>query len=1044
MAEYKDYIDPASCIQYWVDEISPKYFDFNTAELHRSGVFGYVNEVMATTENDSVRGIATARREFYPTTAKYEKSFYKMGALQQISYPLATPCNATAILLIKEEDIIKYATEVNGIYQFVIDNTLQIMADDIEFRLDYPIIILAKRKKVGSSILSNNDSGDDGSGKYMYTYTIRYDTSYVNSLNTNNIKYIKNRTVTYANEVLLLLKVGVHQVHVDNYSQTINSSPTLNNVIMDFPFDGQLCNFEVFYQEANGTTRYQLTKLPKNSNPFNGKFCMYSLLDSHTIRLEFPSNAYFTPKFNSTIDIDIYTTLGAGGKFPICNIDLVCTPNSEKYPYNNTVSILGQIQGSSIGGADFPELDDFRNDVIAAYATNKVFTTEKDLQVYFDSKNTDKRNKILFFKRRDDVFERLYGAFMLIKDQYGNIIPTNSLTIELLTSELNLPKNSSTYVIKPGRVWKYQDNEHYFSKADETNNIRYNLYSSDYNLNTDINDDIDDFTYTNPFLIKVSTNTNAIGYYLNTVNTTIPMDTKSINDSSLVQFNINAFTCKRNAVCGENFYKLTIYLQPSITVSDLSTMLFTPPETLALIDGDTWPSEIRAQFDGVLEKYEYTNGSVYAIIKYEPNLVDENGDPVIVKRQNLIKYMEEANYFFSEDDLRIMIRVSSSFVTYKNDDGQTQFKINSWYHSDLKPGDRFSAGSIIAYRKLQDTGILRVIGELPGNSKNLFIPFMIEDYDANGDVYTLSAYMSTNDAINDGGRLEIAGGFFDKDGNSNPYVSIDPTDCVISISTFIQYDDINDTQHAYNTYEYVKNHTFTNTYYSFDQKFDFIKPYKFIRSTLTFDRFSSIYDEEATYYLRINEVPMVRANWMRTDGNVEDLTNILNSNYEFLLETYDLLENNYNIDLKFFNTYGKSKFYKIGIKDELKTLGRLNIVPKFGIKLSALTSYEEFRSRFINFVRDWIESFNDVNNTGKSIYLMDLVTAIKNSFEEIERIEYYGIDDENASTAQNIVSSTKEEIMELGYTKYVPEFINVYCKYMNCELTPQIDITILE
>ena len=82
---------------------------------------------MATTENDSVRGIATARREFYPTTAQYVKSFYKMGALQQISYPLATPCTATATLLLKEADIIKYATETNGIYKFVIDNTLQIM-----------------------------------------------------------------------------------------------------------------------------------------------------------------------------------------------------------------------------------------------------------------------------------------------------------------------------------------------------------------------------------------------------------------------------------------------------------------------------------------------------------------------------------------------------------------------------------------------------------------------------------------------------------------------------------------------------------------------------------------------------------------------------------------------------------------------------------------------------------------------------------------------------------------------------------------------------
>lgn len=1037
MAEYKDYIDPATCIEYWLDEISPKYFDFDTSELHRSGVFGYVNEVMATTENDSVRGIATARREFYPTTAQYTKSFYKMGALQQISYPLATPCNATATLLIKEEDIIKYATETDGIYKFVIDNTLQIMADEVEFRLDYPIIILAKRKRVGTSILSNVDSGDSGNSRYMYTYTVRYDTTYTNSLNTNSIKYIKNRTVTYANEVLLLLKVGVHQVHVENYSQTVNTSPTISTTVLDFPFDGQLCNFEVFYQEANSTTRYQLTKLPRNSNAINGKFCMYSLVDSHTIRLEFPTNAYFTPKFNSTVDIDIYTTLGSEGAFPVFNVDLICTPNSENYPYNNTVSILGQIMGSSIGGADFPELDDFRNDVIAAYATNKVYTTEQDLQTYFDTMNTDKRNKILFFKRRDDVFERLYGAFMLIKDQYSNVIPTNSATVELLTSELSLPRNSSTYVIKPGVVWKYQDNEHFYSD-------KYNLYQSNYNLNTDINDSVDEFVYTNPFLIKVSTNANAIGYYLNTVNTTIPMDTKSINDSSLVQFNINSFTIKRNAVCGENFYKLTIYLQPSITVSDLSTMLFTSPEDLALQDGDTWPLEIRAQFDGIVEKYEYVNGSTYMIVQYMPDIYDDDGNKIIVTRENLVKYMEEANYFFEDTDLRIMIRVSSSFTTYVNDSNQTQFKINSWYSSDLRPGDRFSAGSIIAVRKLQDTGILRVIGELPGNSEGLFIPFMIEDYDENGDVYTLSAYLSTNDALNDSGRLEIAGGFFDKNGDSNPYVSIDPSDCTITISTFIQYDDVNDTNHAYSSFKYVANHTFTNTYYSFDETFDFVKAFKFIRSTLTFSRFSSVYDEDETYYLSISEVPMVRANWMRNDGNVEDLVNLLNSNYEFLLETYDLLENNYSIDLKLFNTYGKSKYYKIGIKDELKTLDRLNIIPKFGIKLDALTSYDEFKSRFINYVRDWIESFNDVDNTGRSIYLMDLVTAIKNNFEEIERIEYYGIDDDTADNAQNIVSYTKDEIMELGYNKYVPEFINVYCAYVDCELTPQIDITLLE
>ena len=71
---YTDYTTPTEAVNQWVEAIAPMYFDFDTSQLHRTGVFGYINEVMATANMDTYHGVAVARREFYPTTANYTKS----------------------------------------------------------------------------------------------------------------------------------------------------------------------------------------------------------------------------------------------------------------------------------------------------------------------------------------------------------------------------------------------------------------------------------------------------------------------------------------------------------------------------------------------------------------------------------------------------------------------------------------------------------------------------------------------------------------------------------------------------------------------------------------------------------------------------------------------------------------------------------------------------------------------------------------------------------------------------------------------------------
>lgn len=1185
---YTDYSDKSTSMNKWLEEIAPKYFDFPAEEIHRASQFGYMNEVMATIENDTHHAVSIARREFYPTTAKYLKSFYKMGALQRISYPLANPAIATAVLIIKQDDILKYGYLRNSNfissdgggdeYNFTIDNTMTILAGNIPFMLDYPIKILAKKQRNVFTSNTNIVMSD-------YAYTVYYDTSTPNDLNTTHSKYIKSRVYKHNGETLLLIKVALRQCTMQRYSTGINTSPVLNNISLEFPFVGDLCNFEVSYSEAYSEVPTPLLKLPLNSNPSSSrKFCMYSMDDKQTLRISFPENAWFTPKFNSTIEVSIYTTLGEYGNFSQYAGPVICKTNSEKFPYNNLITITGKIVGSSVGGYSLPNIEDFKNDVIAAYATNKTITTSQDLQIMFDSIAMDTRNRIIFDKRRDDVFERLYGAYMLIKDLNGHVIPTNSITGEVRSTNVDVQDygdfdkvtrydNGITGIIKPGRVWKYHSgvvecpiqeknddgtykyvddqfttytnmlieygewifdyvyvsdingekkslhqilvdefgnysilyileiynnafgwlynqvggNPQFATTTDEaTGDIRYltemvvlddrahcindadrefTVYPTNENLNTLIETE-DDMLYTNPFLIRVNTARNVVGYYQTTFDTTLPVDMDYANSRSLVQFNMSSLSVYRNAVAGENFYKLIIQIQPSISDSNLSMLLTTTPEEYGPKLDSSFVREIRAQFNGVVEKFIYIPGprtddmhsqlrkpgSVYMIIRYDTSLDSESWTKYVIDA-DIEKYIDTKHC--------IAIKISGGVEAYNENTGRSQFIYTPWFDTAYRAGDTFMQGDIIAIAKSMDTGTLRVIAEIDDNENGIldgyYIPFTLDRYDAENDSYIYSAYLSTSDEITYNDHLVIDYGIFDLDGAAVDTVTIDPKNCHLRISTFIKYDDMNLTQgaseitHTYN-YDYCRGYTLTNIYRN-EEPFDLLKSFDFVRSVMTFqietdDNYKPGEDGYIkSIYCRLHEIPLIRAGWMQNAGNVFDIFHILGNNYDYLYQIYDLLENNYSIDMKFFNTFGKSRYYMIGMKcnEDLNDLETVNIKLRFGIRVSQLTDSTEFDERFTKYVNDYIESFNKIENQGKSIFIMDLIASIKNKFgNELEYIEYYGVNNWDSDTSQVIESWPIDRIEALGYRKYIPEFINLFCKKIDGVYKPYVSITHVE
>ena len=87
----RDYTDLTTAVKDWIDDIAPKYFNFDQVANYRTGIFGYINEVMGTVTEDVFNAVSVARREFYPTHALYDESIYRI-AETGCSYECTSSC----------------------------------------------------------------------------------------------------------------------------------------------------------------------------------------------------------------------------------------------------------------------------------------------------------------------------------------------------------------------------------------------------------------------------------------------------------------------------------------------------------------------------------------------------------------------------------------------------------------------------------------------------------------------------------------------------------------------------------------------------------------------------------------------------------------------------------------------------------------------------------------------------------------------------------------------------------------------------------------
>ena len=1202
----KTYTNAAEIVNYWLKHVNPLYFNMDNVNTYRAGTLGLITDLMATTTEDVTHGVMLARREFYPNTAQYLKSLYTHAASRFMDAPMATPATANILLMIQQSDILKYGTDDGDLHTFVLDDTFIAYVDDIPFMLDYPITILSVKKENGK-----------------YAHTTHYDFYINNSLSTDAERYLPNKVMNYKSTDYLIISAQMRQIRKTYKSQLVTSNTIVNTVTMDFTYDGNLANFEIFYTENDSSARVQLEKRMADSGVSRNPFCWYTLVDDTTIRITFPANVYFTPKLNSTISIEIATTLGTGGNFDSYESDIVSENNSSRYSYNTQVPIFGTVDGASSGGEDLISKEDFRSEVMRAYCTNYTYITTNDLQMYFDQLMINTEDRFKFTQKRDDAFIRLYGAFVLMKDEASNVIPTNTLDVILDplpdAGDFDIYSDAvHRYIIKPGSLFTYShgEGEKYFIKRVHGKVLSDDLSSYDSEnghwscskcgyeytgetpfqeiINDETNEYVcpecgaaktdfieDRFIFSNPYLITVSTDTFIAGYFMNSVEDHYSLSYTAVNDQSIVQFIAKHFKIERNAIAGENFYRFSVAISPSVEI-DSSTIFEERDESIA------------AKHNGYVESILHDGTAVYATVVYtdDPTIVGEIPEDERKEVIQVSSYIKKTDQYFyicpscgtritveewnaakeagfvdaegnpllcsgCQDDINGASRVEDMEYTY------VDYDYYPGYDFKFEIGQSISKNDVLATAKPKDLGRIRLIMDLNkvmSSQAKRYVPFTLEEaHNDTTEYYIYAAYISTDDMIDSSHIMAIDNGFClqnGEDGHEYP-ISIPIEGISMALHAFYQYreeDGLGDMSasnpaHAYSSFNYVTTHTFTNTYELFeDESITLIRSLDYVRGFL--DEVEKPYDPpepdpgpepepdpppdpnhppaeadewpddwEHTVYLRTHDherfmtdeieddriphryltvdkteeqlgqgggpqnpedpdtgeeenpnppdsgedtgsgsdddqygsnfvfhlrnCPVVSANWIKDVSNENLIIQRLTQYYKEIEDVIWDLENAFSIDMKFYNTYGKSKFYKIGYNDKLQVLDSVNITMSFGAGLNFPASADVFRDNFRTYMKGQIEATDDMIGNGRDIYILNLIAGAKANFDEIAWLEYYGINKYGYEAQKVAIMSDDEILATVKADSFVPEFLNVIMEEVTDGVRPKIDIKIL-
>lgn len=1020
----------------WLD-MAAKYFNVDienneSISMLKAGLFGYFNEIASNEIKNSTYHRNFLYDEHFLNSASAYRSIYNFAKLYDVPVDSAIPSRFTATMVISKEDLINselkedITTENSTLktYKITLDKNYIFNIQNYNFLLPYPIEIILKQTLID--------------GNLDYSITAKYDTENSNFpfLNLTS-PYLKiwqdyNNINQISTEKYVFIVMELFQLERKVTQFTVTSDDISEALYYSLEYLDQLAYFNVYYildgERKLIKNYFNNTYIPSNDE----EFCYYTYSNDNTLEISFsPLANTFKPILNSTIEVEYFTTLGSKGNFDYVGVVdyAIMTENSDTF---QNIGMSFRAISNATGGIDKLDRDAMKTKIIERISTRDSIITENDLKLFFNSINETKNinnGEISFIKKQDDVLKRLYSAFLLLRDNAERVIPTNTITKLELTkndfSNANIDNSNNKHLLindttvfsmnkkniteseicdECGNIITTGDNEksnfvldRYDIKLESTsksNEIKNQIFGGKFNGKTV--EDNKDLVYTCPYLIKIDKDPILkMSYYNMYINSDVNMSYSFVNGMVFSSLIINTVNIKKNDMINDSnnnesnndiSYTISFNLNASddIVVEDFIS--------------DT-EGKSRIKIYGAICDTE--SGKVFGYFPFERS---ESNSEVISSdsnRYHFSKIISSEGKFDSKDNLILV----DSLMTDLNDENS---------YKDIAISENCII-KIIVYmydeEKVLIDGSTEDFSEF--NIKENYSPALVVNSMGN-----ITFYNNLENIVNSTVNIKYTIG----EGNN-----------LKTLRVVDQYQDrdetitILQTPNGTSTYKKVE---------SFELGPD-NNPIDWNTKYFNMGDNSEVNNINEIYVLEM--IPLVGLKYyLAYAGTVH---NILDRYITTISDAIDRLENNTTIDLKFYNTFGPSQYYKsyfderklnpdtnqYVIEEKSKYLDRVDIIPNFEIYVYEANS--EFQNKVVRFISDYIESCNNE----KVIPISNLIRLLESNFNEIKFIEFNGISDEyvNENTLLNnhqlikgsdvnLDTMTKQEIIN-----YVPEYINL-------------------
>ena len=929
----------------YVGEIQTENMDGVSQDTLMLGIFGYMREVFTQTIQNTIIMASEFANEGIATKAKFEKNIIAHALGLGITSINAVPAQMEVYLTFVEDEIINAIGGGSG--DFIFDRDNQIFFNDLEFHPDYDIII--RRVK-----LSN------GSFTYTAMYDMQGEGIYDNPISDITNPYLTPPVVVKVNGTRYLFTACLlRQVERQTVYKKVLSDNTISSKTVNFTFESQLAGFDVNVVNTNGTTHLTPVYEGLSSSGTQYAYVWYTYLDADNIRIKFDRNSYY-PRINSDVEIHLQTTQGERGNFTWAGTDY---PrfffNSERLGYNNIFVEVRPINNESMYGMDKKSVDELKEIIPKEALSRGSITNTTDLQNYFNAIDTD-QSKMYFYKRRDNCLERLYYSYIVMKDATNNIVPTNTVDIEVDPSALETDPGSGKLILKRGQILKLSADGNTCTLYDGDDPTQEMDYS-------------DGFYYIIPYNFAINLDPMYGMYFLTTMNVNKNLDFTYINEECQYQYIATYINWNRKYLTETDTYVLTMNVSQNITGD--GSMIQVDPTT-----GEIISSNIRAYIvfyneddepiryaEGTMQNYSGQSSTFDFVFKFTSNdLIDsENRIRITGVEQAKFAPGEGLQYAYLPGNTKAMIHIVTyqpefSTDTHYNDFlGNTHIDLNEiiplvggWCVTNsyevMSGVDFFYNYSEIVYSNIEMIG--KEDGEPVPDPNDPYSEIKNISVNINGEPYM---FRSVGDKVTQmmlsKAAIEYFGldRYYEKDGSTDfNRENADPATDSTKINN-IQLD-----MGDGNTLEL-----------EYTPRADDPEP-------------GEETDPDAySYYFHIQNVPLIKYDYFRDEAMVEFFCSELVRRKSYIDQAIMNLEDSFGMDFKFFNTYGPSKMYTLD--NATNYLNRVNLSLTF--RLGLQVNYDE---NIVQYITDDVKTFVENINEIDSIHMSNLVSDITAKYEE--------------------------------------------------------------